>query len=195
MSGNRGDHDAEMCLDYTKGCVNFRDVGEWINLIAGRNLLPTRRILRGGKLDFVETAAEIGNPGTIISLRNGPENRHQVFGTDYFHFPTSNDLEKYETKNKEVRRWLNRIFATLEKRVVNYPILIHCASGKDRTGVVVAALLRSLGLEKKLIVEEYLLSDGRVEEELIVTAIDGLDPLDDYFNHADLKKLRTSILG
>ena len=32
-----------MGLDYTSGCVNFRDVGEWVNLLASRPVLP-----RGG---------------------------------------------------------------------------------------------------------------------------------------------------
>jgi protein-tyrosine phosphatase len=38
-----------MGLDYTGGCVNFRDVGELLNLLADRQVMPERRILRGGQ--------------------------------------------------------------------------------------------------------------------------------------------------
>jgi hypothetical protein len=40
-------------------CTNFRDVGEWLEIISGRPLVPRNRILRGGRLTFVECATEI----------------------------------------------------------------------------------------------------------------------------------------
>ncbi|KHK89106.1 tyrosine-protein phosphatase [Novosphingobium malaysiense] len=44
------------------------------------------------------------------------------------------------------------------------PIMIHCAAGKDRTGFVVAALLRAIGIEHELVEADYLASLGRVHE-------------------------------
>lgn len=38
------------------------------------------------------------------------------------------------------------------------PTLIHCAAGKDRTGVSVALLLRLLGVEREIVVADYLAS-------------------------------------
>ncbi len=38
-----------MGLDYSRGCVNFRDVGEFLELFGGIRTLPRCRILRGGK--------------------------------------------------------------------------------------------------------------------------------------------------
>ena len=75
-----------MALDYTKGCVNFRDVGEWINEIAGYRILSPGRILRGGKLDFVRSPTEIGRPETIISVRSSfsPSFSYQSKGVPYF---------------------------------------------------------------------------------------------------------------
>ena len=36
------------------------------------------------------------------------------------------------------------------------PLLIHCAAGKDRTGVSVALLLRLLGVEREVVTADYL---------------------------------------
>ncbi len=46
------------------------------------------------------------------------------------------------------------------------PMIIHCAAGKDRTGIAVAVLLRSLGVSEETIVEDYLLTNtsGNFEE-------------------------------
>jgi hypothetical protein len=40
------------------------------------------------------------------------------------------------------------------------PVLVHCVYGKDRTGLVVAAVQAALGLPADVIVEEYARSDG-----------------------------------
>ncbi|MDN5939888.1 MAG: tyrosine-protein phosphatase [Salinisphaera sp.] len=39
------------------------------------------------------------------------------------------------------------------------PALIHCTSGKDRTGFVIAMLLRALGVSRKTVLEDYLITD------------------------------------
>lgn len=46
------------------------------------------------------------------------------------------------------------------------PLVIHCAAGKDRTGVAVAVLLRSLGVPEETVIEDYLLTNtsGNFEE-------------------------------
>lgn len=38
----------------------------------------------------------------------------------------------------------------------NYPLLIHCFAGKDRTGIIIALIQLSLGFNKNCIVEDYL---------------------------------------
>jgi protein-tyrosine phosphatase len=183
-----------MGLDYSKGCVNFRDVGECVNLIAGRDLLPLRRILRGGKLDFVETAEQIGNPGTIINLRKGPDPEDRQFGADGWHFAISNEHEKYDTTDPIVRGWLNEVFACLAYEVERLPVLFHCTSGKDRTGVVVACLLTVLGIDRELIVQEYLWSDGEVDRAKIEWTLDGLGEPAVYFRRVDLPLMRGKLL-
>lgn len=182
-----------MGLDYTSGCVNFRDVGEFVNLIVGKDLLPIGRIFRGGKTDFVEDVADIQYPKSIINLRKG----HDValFDADYYHFPIDNKYEKYHTEQKEVRRWLNQIVSLFEDSKLAYPVLIHCLSGKDRTGIVVAALLMILGVEQKVIEQEYLLSDGDVRIERIQTAMQGMTSIQNYFHKTDLALVKQNLLG
>ena len=43
-------------------------------------------------------------------------------------------------------------------------VLVHCAAGKDRTGVVVALALDAAGVERGVIVDDYLASRERIEE-------------------------------
>ena len=62
-----------MKIDYTSGPVNFRDVGEFVNLIAGQELLQNKRLFRGGKTDFCLTASDVETPGTIINLRQSQD--------------------------------------------------------------------------------------------------------------------------
>ena len=45
------------------------------------------------------------------------------------------------------------------------PALIHCTYGRDRTGVSVAILLRSLGVPQETVLEDYLLSNKFWESE------------------------------
>lgn len=42
-------------------------------------------------------------------------------------------------------------------------VLIHCAAGKDRTGVVVAVALDAAGVDRETIVSDYLATDQRIE--------------------------------
>ena len=181
-----------MELDYTAGCVNFRDAGAFVNLITGKPLLPENRLLRGGKIDFVSEASEIGSPGTIINLRAAEDAK--TFGADPFHFPTANNHEKYATTQREVRRWLNAIVALFEDKNLRYPVLIHCLSGKDRTGIVIAALLKILDVSDAVIVEEYLLSEGNVSAESIMQALSGIGEPAHYFNRIHLELMRRNIL-
>jgi protein-tyrosine phosphatase len=181
-----------MGLDDSKGCVNFRDVGEFINLLAGAILVPENRLLRGGKLDAVEQAAQIGNPGTIINLRKGTDRK--FFNADYYQISASNRLEKYDTSNSEVQHWLNQVLRVFAEEELRYPVLIHCTSGKDRTGVVMAAILTVLAVPAQIIIEEYLLSEGEVNEEWIQKSLHGMREPKRYFNKIDLNKVRSSIL-
>jgi protein-tyrosine phosphatase len=53
----------------------------------------------------------------------------------------------------------------------HFPLLVHCAVGKDRTGVASALLLSALGVAEEAILEDYLRSNAsadRIVERLLV---------------------------
>lgn len=177
-----------MGLNYTDGCVNFRDLGEYINLILGEHAFPVGKVYRGGSIDHVKRLDEIGFVKSIINLRNRSD--FQLFNIDYYDFPMSNKVEKYDTSHKDVKRWVNEIIQIFESDNLKYPVLIHCLSGKDRTGIIVAALLLILGYKQETIIQEYLLSEGEVNRELIQLAMDGMTPIDKYFEQIDLSLIR-----
>jgi protein-tyrosine phosphatase len=59
-----------------------------------------------------------------------------------------------------------QLFATIFKQLAeesNLPMLIHCAAGKDRTGMVIAVLLKMLGVADKTIIADYSLSNRSYE--------------------------------
>jgi protein-tyrosine phosphatase len=182
-----------MGLDYTNGCVNFRDVGAYINLILDRFILPEGKLYRGGSIDYIKEASEIAHCNTIINLRKRAD--FEDFNLNYLHFSMVNNIEKYDTSQNEVKRWLNSVIKTFENPELPYPVLIHCLSGKDRTGIVVAALLLILGIDKATIIEEYLLSDGEVKTALITMSIEGMLPITDYFEGLDLALVKQNLLS
>jgi len=52
----------------------------------------------------------------------------------------------------------------------NYPLLIHCSQGKDRTGLVTALALAAIGVEEEIIIADYSKSQAgleRVHEEVV----------------------------
>jgi protein-tyrosine phosphatase len=182
-----------MALDYRNPAqaVNFRDVGLFVNTIAEADLLPVGRLLRGGTLRYVGSLDVVSNPKTIFNLQKGPD---PVFpGVENYHFPISNDYEKFKTSTPEVRTWLRGILARVAQGV-QFPLYVHCLSGKDRTGVVIAVFLEVLGIPRECIVQEYLLSEGHVSEHLVETALDGIAPVDSTFRRVDLEQVRFQLL-
>lgn len=54
----------------------------------------------------------------------------------------------------------------------NWPILIHCNAGKDRAGVAVTLILEALGVDREIIMDEFLLTNeiGRSEDKAVFLA-------------------------
>jgi protein-tyrosine phosphatase len=178
----------------TSECINFRDVGESINKIAGEQIFQIKRIYRGGSTDYVSEASSIGCPHTIINLRN-VEDRNR-FGADYYHFPLSNEIDKYDASNVLVHTWLKEMMAMMCSAHLEYPIFFHCSAGKDRTGVVIAAMLKVLDIPDKWIIEEYMLSEGRMNSNLIIRTLGHLSTPKQYFSERkNLGALRERLMA
>jgi protein-tyrosine phosphatase len=44
------------------------------------------------------------------------------------------------------------------------PVLVHCAAGKDRTGVLVALLLRAAGVTREAVIDDYVLTSAAMTD-------------------------------
>lgn len=171
--------------------VNFRDVGEMLGLWLDPSPIPSGRLLRGGRFDAMVTATDLGSPRAILNLRRGPD-PSDLEGVTYLHVPAADDVENYDTRQRKVRLWLGKALSALAAPEVPWPVYVHCTSGRDRTGVVVAAALLSIGVPKEVVAEEYMLSDG-ADRASIDLAIDGiLDWLPSI--EADRSKLSAALL-
>jgi len=53
----------------------------------------------------------------------------------------------------------------------NWPILIHCSAGKDRAGVAVTLILEALGVDRKTIMEDYMLTNDVSQAERKATIL------------------------
>jgi protein-tyrosine phosphatase len=76
-------------------------------------------------------------------------------------------------------RSVHGFFATLTDPKA-YPVLFHCHSGKDRTGILSALLLEALGTPRDVIVDDYLQSqrndpDLKVDEAWLQRIFDDVD--------------------
>ena len=51
----------------------------------------------------------------------------------------------------------------------NWPVLIHCTAGKDRSGIGVALILEAIGVDRETIMDEYLLTNeiSRIEDKAV----------------------------
>ncbi|MBC7984468.1 MAG: tyrosine-protein phosphatase, partial [Candidatus Obscuribacterales bacterium] len=50
------------------------------------------------------------------------------------------------------------------------PMIVHCAAGKDRTGIAIALLLAALGVPKDLIINDYLLTNHAGDFEKFIVS-------------------------
>lgn len=144
---------------------NLRDFGASLARVRGegaRQLCAAGRLLRCGRVDFA-TAEQLGQPRTVVNFRV-EEDREELPGVRYVHAPVANRLEKYDTSQKEVREWLVSVLRVLADEGTAYPVLVHCAFGRDRCGIVCAAVALALGATEDEAMAEFLLTPGAPRE-------------------------------
>lgn len=161
-----------------EGCFNFRDLGglqtasgdivrqgRLFRSDAVHNLtesdMDSIRALQVATLLDLRSSVEI-NTGTPGLLREG--------GVRHVHVPLMDDVGVDQSDYRDIpmehlyARMLDgdgmvRVFAAFAEPAT-YPAIIHCAAGKDRSGITIALLLRTLGVPDDAIIADYALTDA-----------------------------------
>ena len=172
-----------------EGCFNFRDIGGY-RTGDGREV-QWGRYYRAGRQDRM-TATDVDRVEdlgirTQIDLRKSDEVGDQGrgpmegLGARYVHLPVIPDggtdqlarlVGDTGISGKRYLGYLGfggdtwvkmfEIFA----EAADHPIVIHCTAGKDRTGVSTAFLLSVLGVDRRLIEADYLLTNRDVARQV-----------------------------
>ncbi len=170
---------------------NFRDVGETVNILFGKEIMPEKMLYRGGSINQLFDESELPPVRAILNIRTGAD---KIFSTvRAIHVPAVNSVENYNTANGKVKNWANKAIKSIAA-IEAYPLLIHCTAGKDRTGVLVALLLSCIGVEKEIIIEEYLQSEGIENSNDIEAALLGIaNPLAYIHDCSAVEFLKTQL--
>ena len=168
-------HDEMARLVGLKGTRNLRDLGGYPTVDGRRTRWQT--IYRSDCLDQLDEAGQSwlieAGLRTIVDLRDDEEAaaRPNVFATSqqvrYRRVPFwgrplpadfSPDLSNGYVRELDLcgQRLCEILAALLTPEAL--PAVIHCAAGKDRTGVVVALLLETAGVTREAISQDYALS-------------------------------------
>lgn len=167
-----------------EGLVNLRDLGGLP--IEGGGVTRRGRLLRSESLHSLSQAGidsllALG-VATVVDLRTESERQvlpsplatHDAVRTHHAPiFRDDDDFPRHLARASEVYRWWLRErpggFAAALSAVAaaeSAPILVHCHAGKDRTGVIVALLLRLAGVGVEAIADDYAVSGVQLAEML-----------------------------
>jgi protein-tyrosine phosphatase len=165
--------------------VNFRDIGGYR---AGERTVRWGKVFRAGVLCYFTTNdhATLGDLKirAICDLRRAEEREREptrwptsdaqgLSWADGESMPTIRGFAAARPKTgagmrdsmldlyRALPHWMApRIRGFLECLTTDrVPVLVHCAAGKDRTGVAIAVLLATLGVARETILEDYLLTN------------------------------------
>jgi len=217
------------------GCVNFRDLGGLP--VAGGGAVRRGRLYRSDSLhsmtpgDLDRLHDEVG-VRTVVDLRmeqeqddHGPWPGHFRDHVQVLHRPLFTEVQpewttetSWATPRSGAERYLDFLEAGLDVVVqvvrelgdpATTPAVMHCHSGRDRTGIVAAVVLDLLGVDRAVIGADYAvtgryITDFELHPERMVLLL-GL--LDDRYGSpegllrrhglldADLAALRSALLG
>lgn len=171
---------------------NLRDVAESLELVAEQPLVQPGMLYRGGTVNNLFDETELPPVRTVFNLRKGPD---QPFPSiNGVHHPAQDHEDNYLTTDPRVRRWLKEGLAKLVD--APWPVLVHCTSGRDRTGVLVGLVLFVVGIDTRLILDEYELSEGVTPEHqrLFQRSIEGFEAEPHWLSATLTQRLRDALL-
>lgn len=175
-----------------QGTRNTRDLG---GLPVSGGVLKSGKVIRSGALCFASRAdadkLHAMHIRTLLELRLDPEIKKDGPDKDYLrqgiahniHWPMANSYglgkEAYRSYMEDNQKLFKNFFV-LMSRPDTYPIVYHCSAGKDRTGILTALLLESLGTPRDVIMDDYIQSRRitprlKVQEDWLQEVFDAVD--------------------
>jgi protein-tyrosine phosphatase len=170
-----------------EGAHNFRDLG---GLPAGNSVVRPGVLFRSDGLDDLtsrDIALLLESYGirSVVDLRGvveAPSAPEWIVasGLTWKHVPLIDiggpaDLQLLRTEldfdvDSAYRRmlvmasaYLRDIVQFLAESGESRPAVVHCAAGKDRTGIVAAVLLATLGVDREAIIADYMATEARLQ--------------------------------
>jgi protein-tyrosine phosphatase len=183
------------------GCVNFRDAGGWATTDGGtvrRGLLyrsddPIRITATGRtEIDRLGLATVIDlrqqtqfsrTPGFVEPARTThvPLVDQVVDHSDPPPLDTPTDMANlYAGMLDESHQQVGRVLDTVAEHLADGAVLVHCAFGKDRAGLMTALVHAAIGVGAHDIVADYVRSDGpahRRRSAMIANPLDDDPPV------------------
>jgi protein-tyrosine phosphatase len=184
-----------------KGIHNFRAVSAYP--LAGGGTFRPRMIYRAGALEQMtaEDAAYLADDlalRTILDLRHHDEIAMRVAPHPLEELVRLNSIFPDHVRQEDLIAELNGLYGpgispgrymhylevggdrlanafSLFADEANYPFLVHCTAGKDRTGVLVGMIMDVLGVAPDDIAHEYGLSDASIDRLLAYLRSSGRD--------------------
>lgn len=174
-----------------EGTTNFRDLGGYIAYEGSQ--IAWRTLFRSDSLDRlteegVRTFLTLGIR-TVVNLRSENTDAVDVPGVvsavKMISLPwdmkgaTEDVPQTYRNFLRDNLSVFREVFFLLAD-AKNLPLLFHCAAGKDRTGVLAAVILKSLGVSDEIICADYMLTnelnpDWPMDRENIEAALDEIE--------------------
>lgn len=163
------------------GCRNVRDLGG-LPTADGGSTRP-RALVRADSLTQLDEAGQEAlaayGVSRIVDLRAEHETAdppHPYAGQDVYRSVPWIDVDQEPQREPSTERGLADIYRdSLDRNVAPVagavrafveappgPVVVHCAGGKDRTGMLVAVLLETVGVPRDVVVEDYAASAGHL---------------------------------
>lgn len=168
------------------GCLNVRDLGGLP--LTGGGTVRERALVRSDSPSFLTddgvTAAAAYGLSRIIDLRRPAEIDEypsRLAGLPaHLHLPVQTHDDPQEGPqahlytallDRHPERFARAVAAVAD--APEGPVLVHCAAGKDRTGLVVALALTTVGADLDALVDDYEITNLRIAPRYIELTADG----------------------